>query len=135
MKTFLLGIVLMILIPQLMISQTTQEKIESIVSLIESESSYKGVEVQLILREILKIAVEEIQLTANETAEKVKLELVPIINAKETENNIIWISCGIIGMGTFIYGLLKNDTVLEVAGGALAGAALIRFSIKIGFGK
>ena len=78
---------------------------------------------------------EEIQLTANETAEKVKLELVPIINAKETENNIIWISCGIIGMGTFIYGLLKNDTVLEVAGGALAGAALIRFSIKIGFGK
>jgi hypothetical protein len=59
---------------------------------------------------------------------------VPIINAKETENNIVWISFGIIGMGTFIYGIIKNDSILELAGGIMACTTMIRFSIKIGFG-
>jgi hypothetical protein len=81
------------------------------------------------------MAVEEIQLTATETANKVKLELVPIINAKETENIIVWSAFGLIGIGTFIYGLIKADNLLAITGGSMMGLTLLRFSIKLGFNR
>jgi hypothetical protein len=95
--------------------ETVSEKIESMLSWIESDSSYKGVELKMMLRGILEIATEEIQTAALEAATKTEKEvreiLVPIIQ-QERDEKTIWMCIG-IGAGTATVVL----TIILIIGG------------------
>lgn len=95
-KIMFLTLLLMLLNlnPNLIAQQKTLEEIESMLSWIEPETYYKGSEMKSIIKEILIIAVEEIQVTAKETEEKVSAIWMEEIKKKEVEKNI-WMGVGI----------------------------------------